>query len=308
MCFSPQNYSYCEHRQETFPAWHRAYLCNFEEALRAADVANGKDGRIGLPYWDVIGQPEVNGQVVPAILRKHFANGLDVPRAMLEDPSVQGDGGAHKQRGRLWDRGYAIADDASIKRAVTEQRLGERAAGTLWVPQHYRAASTYGSSNKDSVETPHDLVHVLSGFPMASLMHAAFHPLFWLHHCNIDRLYEAYLANHPDSRRDFEANQESSRFVNKRKGGRNDRFEQWLEPFTLPASRRRFFPRHTFDTRALGYTYDELQARPPQAMTATPVYAVFEGIDINSLPCSYVLLPASLRPWRHVQRRFSRRH
>ena len=26
---SDRNYSYCTHRQETFPCWHRAYLCDF---------------------------------------------------------------------------------------------------------------------------------------------------------------------------------------------------------------------------------------------------------------------------------------
>jgi hypothetical protein len=43
-------------------------------------------------------------------------------------------------------------------------------------------------------------VHGLLGFPMASIAVAAYSPLFWLHHCNIDRLYEAYLQLHPDSR------------------------------------------------------------------------------------------------------------
>ena len=58
-----RNYSYCEHRQETFPGWHRAYLIAFEQSLRDADRALGNDGHIGLPYWDVLARPELNGQV-----------------------------------------------------------------------------------------------------------------------------------------------------------------------------------------------------------------------------------------------------
>ena len=44
-------YSYCEHRQETFPGWHRAYLVAFEKGLQEADRALGNDGQIALPYW-----------------------------------------------------------------------------------------------------------------------------------------------------------------------------------------------------------------------------------------------------------------
>lgn len=35
--------------------------------------------------------------------------------------------------------------------------------------------------------------------------------------------------------------------------------------------------------------YDALHLRPAQAMTERPVYAVFEDVDINALPCSYTL-------------------
>ena len=115
-----------------------------------------------------------------------------MPRALL-DESLPSGGAAH-QRKRLWDEGYAIADDADLKRTIESQRLPEKIGDALWIRQHYRAASTYGTSSRDSVETPHDLIHVLSGFPMKSLMHAAFHPLFWLHplpHSKGNPLYAA---------------------------------------------------------------------------------------------------------------------
>eukprot|EP00966_Prymnesium_polylepis_P121328 2804098-Prymnesium_polylepis.1 len=39
------------------------------QALRQADRDLGNDGAIGLPYWDVLGQPEINGEVFPKVLR-----------------------------------------------------------------------------------------------------------------------------------------------------------------------------------------------------------------------------------------------
>ena len=95
--------------------------------------------------------------------------------------------------------------------------------------------------------------------PNEVLMHAAFHPAFWLHHCNIDRLYESYISYHKDSRREFDSNQAASRHTNKRKNARVDRYEQWLEPFYLPHNpRAKFYTRHTFNTERLGFVYDEL--------------------------------------------------
>ena len=190
-----RRFSYCEHRQETFPGWHRAYLLAFEKALQEADRLLGNDGAIGLPYWDVLAQPELNGQVVPSIVRAAFPDGTKLVRQMLADPATTSDGpNQSRHRRGLWERGYSLVDDATLAAAIRRERLGAKALQTLWVAQHYRAASTFGSSSEDSLETPHDKIHLLAGFPLASLMGAAFHPLFWLHHCNIDRYYEAYLA------------------------------------------------------------------------------------------------------------------
>ena len=33
---------------------------------------------------------------------------------------------------------------------------------------------------------------------------SAFHPIFWMHHCNIDRLYQKYLELEPDSKEEMQ--------------------------------------------------------------------------------------------------------
>ena len=124
-------------------------------------------------------EPEVNGQVVPAILRKHFPNDTEKMRALLADPSVKGDGTGGGKRKELWERGLEIASDATIKRKVEMNRLPDMAARSMHTDPHWAAASQFRSSNKDSVETPHDRVHVYCEYPMMSLMHAAFYPGFW---------------------------------------------------------------------------------------------------------------------------------
>eukprot|EP00966_Prymnesium_polylepis_P107682 2493182-Prymnesium_polylepis.1 len=39
----------CTHRSENFGAWHRFYVLDLEDKLRAADQALGNDGCIGVP-------------------------------------------------------------------------------------------------------------------------------------------------------------------------------------------------------------------------------------------------------------------
>ncbi len=43
--------------------------------------------------------------------------------------------------------------------------------------------------------SPHGAVHVLIGGRMGSVPTAANDPIFWLHHCNIDRVWDAWLAS-----------------------------------------------------------------------------------------------------------------
>ena len=279
-------------------------------------------------------EPEVNGQVVPAILRKHFPNDTEKMRALLADPSVKGDGTGGGKRKELWERGLEIASDATIKRKVEMNRLPDMAARSMHTDPHWAAASQFRTSNKDSVETPHDRVHVYCEYPMMSLMHAAFYPGFWcaatrdsprnsprtsprnspratlrraasssrcrLHHCNIDRLYEAYLQkNGLDAcETEFENNQDLStrnrmtRVTARGRGREVDRFDQWLEPFYLPGAdgkmtKTQFKPEHTFDTKALGYEYDVLHPTPKQNLRQMPYLALFKQVDIATLPTSY---------------------
>jgi hypothetical protein len=79
---------YCTHRQETFPGWHRAYLTDFERSLKRADISNGKNGNLSLPYWDWT--KVINNEVMPAIIRNRFST---LPPSVLGeelDPSSPG--------------------------------------------------------------------------------------------------------------------------------------------------------------------------------------------------------------------------
>ncbi len=57
------------------------------------------------------------------------------------------------------------------------------------------AQTAFNSFTNSLNGTPHGAVHVAVGGGMASFQGAGHDPIFWLHHCNIDRLWELWLAS-----------------------------------------------------------------------------------------------------------------
>lgn len=57
------------------------------------------------------------------------------------------------------------------------------------------AQTTFNSFTNSLNGTPHGAVHVAVGGGMSSFQGAGHDPIFWLHHCNIDRLWELWLAS-----------------------------------------------------------------------------------------------------------------
>ena len=254
---------HCVHGYEAFPGWHRAYLLEFEGAFRRADMALGGDGMIGLPYWgwdDVA----VNGEVFPKVVRERFSQ---YPPDMFprSDADAAAAGAAETQS----DRGLRVPPDGSIARWIGS--VGDEARRSLRVAQHWQHACTRGrSATKPSIESPHNTVHGKLGGVMASFQ-SSFHPIFWLHHNNIDRFYEQYISMHPDSLAEFKQMQEKLTIR-----GRVDRQRGYPEgswgvyyggggAFENPSTGGAFHASDSFDIARLGYGFDALPKPPPAA-------------------------------------------
>ena len=124
---------YCAHRQEIFPAWHRAYLKEFETALQRADVRLGGDGNIGLPYWD---WTETSGrEVFPAILRS--GDLARMPEDLLA-PKSRGDEAYSLYRDG-WSR---ILSDRRVRRVLRAADMKTQQDKCLSVEEHWKHAST----------------------------------------------------------------------------------------------------------------------------------------------------------------------
>ena len=159
-----------------FLIWHRAYLYNFERVLRE----EAGDPTLALPYWDY-SKPE--GRTFPAIFADEFLDGR-TPNP-LYDPN---------RETAFVTRRFEISPDVGEARA------------TMAAPTFFSDVGRPGFAGDilDSQHTqlglieqrPHNDIHIAVGGAigningaMADIPTAAFDPVFWVHHANIDRLW-----------------------------------------------------------------------------------------------------------------------
>jgi tyrosinase len=179
----------CQHGSWYFLPWHRGYLLAFERVVRAAVVDQGGPSTWALPYWN----PFVHGQAkLPPAFASHTWPGQG-PNPLFV---------SHR---------YGPHDDGNVFVPATDVNL------KALQRRRYTGVSTGGSPGFGGVDTgfshggpihgalesqPHDWIHVLVGggdpnnpsHPglMSDPDTAALDPIFWLHHANIDRLWEVW--------------------------------------------------------------------------------------------------------------------
>jgi tyrosinase len=153
----------CPHHtpQRLFLPWHRAYLYRLEQAL--ADRVAG----VTLPWWDWTTTREI-----PAPFAVAAAGGTANPLFSTETLVTAAD----------------IRDGAPL---VEETSRATSPPDLLPHADDLRAVldqPNYAFFN-DACENIHDGVHGWVGGTMGNVGYAAFDPVFWAHHCMIDRVW-----------------------------------------------------------------------------------------------------------------------
>lgn len=174
---------YCKiaHGQALFLPWHRAYLYNFEMALRD-QVPDAT-----LAWWD--------WRVV-----------REVPPAYAEETADQGPNPLYSVR----------INDLALQQGRVDQDPGARAlarspdtarqpglpdAPPLPTPQDIDALMGLGQflDFQGQLEGFHNDVHVWVGGHMSDIPFAAYDPIFWAHHTMIDRIWRMWQLRHPQA-------------------------------------------------------------------------------------------------------------
>lgn len=191
------------HRGPIFLPWHRTFMILLEQWIQTVL----DDADFGLPYWDWA----ADGDLPPS----------EQWRTVLWDPSHLGESRNQVQSGRIGQMQVRLWQDGSGTLWSVEPRPIERDAGRDPTPSFralpssdevtialdeaaydvppYSGASAGGHRNQLEgwIDGPqlHNLVHVWVGGDMSPGT-SPNDPVFFLNHCNVDRIWEAWMANH----------------------------------------------------------------------------------------------------------------
>jgi tyrosinase len=257
----------CQHGSWFFLPWHRMYLHYFESILMLEVAAQGGPTDWALPYWNYSqGDPS---KLLPAAFRSPTWTD-PVSKATAPNPLYVA------QRDPRCNAGQQFADELDVDVAAA---LGELV---------FMADPTGGASGFGGPQTrfehlgkvhgalehaPHDLMHNAIAGPtgwMGDFTSAPLDPIFYLHHANVDRLWQVWLQLSPPPRQ-------------------NPVAKAWLSaiPFAFhdaTGAAATMVPRDVLDTAAapLRYVYDDLRA--PAEVPAMPVAAVAAAPQTVAVP------------------------
>lgn len=241
---------YCPHGNPLFTVWHRPYVYWLEKALQ--DQVAG----VTIPYWDWTDQISQREGMPTAYTEPTWRNrqtGQQEPNPLLK-AEIKFQGSDFSETNR---------DPGSL--ALLRQLPGQvRSAQQI---------STSYSRYSTALENPHNGLHGWVGGTMGIVPYSAYDPIFWAHHCNVDRLFAQWQASHPNISP-----------VNETFRDQNGRvIEIWtavLRPFNMTT-------KDIWNTRDLGYEYLTAEVSAPRLAEATTAAAPSKfNVPVANLPLS----------------------
>ncbi|OAR03172.1 hypothetical protein LLEC1_07414 [Akanthomyces lecanii] len=228
---------YCMHNSVLFPTWHRPYLSLFETRMYAlantiaaqfgddeADEYQKAAAEFRVPYWDWSSYAPAGESHFPDVfwnakISQYGPNGLQTiknplysyqfrpldSRALSISPLNR-----WPETKRSPDTRYSDppSDNSQVSSAMYRRtpQIQQRLYNMYSSYNDYQSFSnkawaTENNRYADSIESLHDLVHTYTGLGghMAYIPIAAFDPLFFLHHANVDRLVAIWQVLNNDS-------------------------------------------------------------------------------------------------------------
>lgn len=212
----PDLYCHDETPYRRFLPWHRAYVLELEKALQSVDSS------VAVHYWDWTSNDSIVTGIPAAFTDVDYESGGSTHANPLRQFKFNCGGENRATRRNPLDPSNLLQLQNEVNQAFDRTDYNSFNANT---------ASPMG------VQRPHGNLHGFVGRDMGSTTYAAFDPIFFAHHSNVDRQWAAW--------------QESSN------GADPDSTIQVLrlDPFGKVVS-------DVLNYRALGYNYDRLKPAP----------------------------------------------
>jgi tyrosinase len=228
----------CPHHtpQRLFLPWHRAYLYRLEQSLR------DRVESVTLPWWDW-----TTTRAIPPAFAADGSNTLGGSQTLVLAADVRDSAPLVEETSRATD------DPANLPGPADLEAVMDQPSFAVF---------------SDACEGLHDGVHVWVGGTMGNISYAAFDPVFWAHHCMIDRIWWLW--------------QQQGRMNAVPFAGWED---QVLEPFNMTV-------RDVLDANALGLDYADSETLfVAQAGAGTPG----EILVTDAVPASVAVPAADFR-------------
>ncbi len=190
-----QFWNQCQHGSWYFLPWHRGYLIAFESIVRDAIVQLHGPADWALPYWNYF-KPHQN-KLPPAFASPNWPDGQgDNPLFVKERYGPQNNGNV------------SVPVSQVNMNALGDPHFSGTANGGSPGFGGVNTGFSHGGQVHGGIETqPHDWVHGLVGGHKPNNVNspglmsdpdtAGLDPIFWLHHGNIDRLWEVWREHPP---------------------------------------------------------------------------------------------------------------
>lgn len=198
--------TYCCHNDDRFAIWHRVYVREFELILRKYDVYINNTNPLMLPYLDWLNLDTklsfINEEMIQVYLENNEVKTINNPLysgRIYDDDITNGYTNKYNK--------YTVRNGTLLKDFKTSIFSSEKRdiLKILNYPNYEIVSSNYMTNkNRDytnfmlgrnSLEIPHNHIHVQiggTGGAMINVQSAPFDPIFWLHHCFIEKILVAW--------------------------------------------------------------------------------------------------------------------
>jgi tyrosinase len=196
-----RDWDQCQHQSWFFLPWHRGYLWSFESIVRASIIKQGGPADWALPYWNYNNPANANARTLPlSLTAATLPDGSQNPLAPDRRYGANG-------RGQINLNPAAIALDCLTEPDFVGVPSGG-SPGFGGAPTAFHHGGEDNAPNGMLESMPHNNVHDEVGGHrrgtnpndarnlglMSMPETAALDPVFWLHHANVDRLWEVWRA------------------------------------------------------------------------------------------------------------------
>ena len=190
---------YCAHSETKFIAWHTPYIYQFELLLNKHDTSGDKT-HIALPYLWLVSAVDGYSNDYSFVNDPHITITHDGTQRTMENPLCADNVYYYSEKGEkkiVTRNGFLQPTDESevLKLDTTNKELNN-----VLYSLRYKTFSSNNLFDKvlhklidfNPLEIPHNNLHDIiggKGGVMSEVSISAYDPLFWLHHCNMDRFF-----------------------------------------------------------------------------------------------------------------------